>query len=278
MALTFKTFTFKYKQKYYSGKKQNLQLKKSLRLLSLFDSKILSNYEKYNLSKIEKFCFYFYIYSRVFLKTTTFLYIFFIFLFIFLGTFDVHSQVRTSARIKIEVKGSENASIQAIEDRAQTEQNRLVRIGVTENDIATNSFIDRTSISIVSQTGNATISIKGYYVEYSPKNNFFGDDSFVYRVCNTQFDCDEATVFVTVLRLSSTQPDPQTDSQTKPQTNPQNNPGPLPPINLPVTGGFGITLSLLSLIFFVIMFILFKRRRFKVKEEIDTPDPKKVKN
>ncbi len=263
--------TIKYKQKYHSDKKQSLQIKKSLRLLSPFVLKILANHKKYNHIQIRRFYFY----SQVFLKITTFLCVF---LFIFSNISDVYSQVSTSVKVKIEVTGSENASIQAIDDRTQTEQGRPVRISVTENDVATNSFVDRTSISIVSQTGNPTISVKGYYIEYNPRDTFFGEDSFVYRVCNTQFDCDEATVFVTVLRSSSVQPEPQQDPQTPPQTNPQNNSRPLPPISLPVTGGFGTTLSLLGLVFFVIMFIFFKKRNFKVKEEVDTPNLEKLKN
>ncbi|MGC9084482.1 MAG: Ig-like domain-containing protein, partial [Anaerolineae bacterium] len=45
--------------------------------------------------------------------------------------------------------------------------------------------------------GSVTLNQDGSFT-YTPNPNFCGQDSFVYRLCDQDGDCDQATVTVTV--------------------------------------------------------------------------------
>jgi len=58
-------------------------------------------------------------------------------------------------------------------------------------------------VTEISDVNNGTLVLNenGTYT-YTPDANFNGTDSFVYKICDTDGDCDEATVFITVTSVN----------------------------------------------------------------------------
>lgn len=53
--------------------------------------------------------------------------------------------------------------------------------------------------SIVTEPNHGTVSIlPDGTVTYTPNTDFFGEDSFIYRVCDTENQCAEATITIDV--------------------------------------------------------------------------------
>ncbi|MBI1227112.1 MAG: T9SS type B sorting domain-containing protein [Bacteroidetes bacterium] len=63
-------------------------------------------------------------------------------------------------------------------------------------------------IHIVEKPTNGTAKIVNGQLEYTPRENFFGQDALVYEICNTDCpdDCDRATVRFNVLGTNANQP------------------------------------------------------------------------
>ncbi|MEM1120711.1 MAG: cadherin-like domain-containing protein, partial [Bacteroidota bacterium] len=58
-----------------------------------------------------------------------------------------------------------------------------------------------TSIVVAPDNGNAIV-FSGDTISYFPDANFNGQDSIVYQVCDTEMNCDSATVYITVLPVN----------------------------------------------------------------------------
>ena len=82
-------------------------------------------------------------------------------------------------------------------DSAKTISNQPVLISVTAND----SLRGATQVVLIDSTmgihGMATVNADGITVTYTPFRNYFGIDSFRYKICNT-YGCDTTTVYVLI--------------------------------------------------------------------------------
>ena len=82
----------------------------------------------------------------------------------------------------------------AADDEATTVRNTPVTIAVLANDTPYDAMPN-----VVTPPLNGTTDVKpDGSIEYTPNNNFIGDDSFVYELCNSDGYCVSATVRITV--------------------------------------------------------------------------------
>ncbi|NYZ62397.1 DUF7507 domain-containing protein [Luteimonas deserti] len=92
--------------------------------------------------------------------------------------------------------------VEAIDDDAGTvEPGVPTPVVVVDNDRSTGAPLDPGSVTIVTPPGHGTVACTGGICTYTPRFGFTGQDSFVYRVCDTSFPvpvCDTATVTVRV--------------------------------------------------------------------------------
>ena len=70
---------------------------------------------------------------------------------------------------------------------------------VLANDFDINNDIDPTTLTIVQQPINGTVTIANGEVIFSPIGNFVGNDEFVYQICDEQGNCDKATVYINIV-------------------------------------------------------------------------------
>jgi len=93
-----------------------------------------------------------------------------------------------------------NDSPVAVEDIANTKQNRMVTINVISNDTDVDGAIDSSSITIILSPSNGSIAINGDgTVSYTPTSDFIGTDAFTYTVQdNNGALSNEAMVTITV--------------------------------------------------------------------------------
>ncbi len=96
-----------------------------------------------------------------------------------------------------------NCAPNAQEDNVTMQQGASVVIAVLDNDTDGDANIDNSSLAIVTQPANGSVSLDGLgNVIYSPNGNYFGTDSFQYQICDTTAItplCDTADVTVTIL-------------------------------------------------------------------------------
>ena len=93
------------------------------------------------------------------------------------------------------------------DDSDTTPLNTPVNIPVLENDNDPDGDLLTTVDSILTQPTNGAASIlPDGTLTYTPNNNFTGTDTFTYRVCDSENQCDDAVVTVTV---GSVEPDNQ---------------------------------------------------------------------
>jgi len=193
----------------------------------------------------------------------------------------VITQTTDNSQITINLQGNPNAGVQPADDQATTTQGQTVRIDVSSNDIAINSFLDRTSIRVVNPPSNGTAIVVGFFIDYTPNPGFVGQDTFIYRICNTQFDCGQAVVILQVTDSNSNHSNNNNNggnnnntdnNQNQNQNNSGNNNSannisqPLPPGPLPITGGVtGLSVFLgFGLLVLVVVFLYRKRNEFRI--------------
>jgi Big-like domain-containing protein len=101
-----------------------------------------------------------------------------------------------SATVTVTVQPVNDAP-NAVDDSATTTRNKPVRIAVLANDSDVDG--DSFTISSVSPAPNGTVSIKNDgTIQYRPRANFTGTDSFTYTIRDANGGADTATVTVTV--------------------------------------------------------------------------------
>jgi hypothetical protein len=83
-------------------------------------------------------------------------------------------------------------------DSADTRVNQAVTIDVLNNDRDADENLDRGSLKIQTNPTNGNVNISNGRIVYTPKQNFRGNDSFVYQICDETALCATATVTVTV--------------------------------------------------------------------------------
>ena len=216
----------------------------------------------------------------------------------------VVAQTTDTSQITINLQGNPNAGVQPADDQATTTQGQTVRIDVSNNDIAINSFLDRTSIGVVNPPSNGTATVVGFFIDYTPNSGFAGQDSFTYRICNAQFDCGQAVVTLQVTGSSSNNNNGNNsggggnnnnnnnnnnagnnqnqnipgnnnsgnnnsgnnNSNNNSSNNPRPNNNPFPPGPLPITGGVtGLSVFLgFGLLVLLVVFLYRKRNEFRI--------------
>ncbi len=97
---------------------------------------------------------------------------------------------------------SQNIAPNALNDNAQTELNTAVTGNVLNNDFDPDAHtLTLTTTPIRNPTnGDLTLNANGTFT-YTPNNNFIGQDTFLYRICDNGSPnlCDTAQVIITVL-------------------------------------------------------------------------------
>jgi len=102
------------------------------------------------------------------------------------------------AKMVVEVLNRENNTPDAQDDEAETFINTSILIDVLANDTYLTDGVKSVAIILSPVNGNFTVDAYNR-VLYTPLNGYKGGDSFTYRVCDLDDDCDEATVNVTVV-------------------------------------------------------------------------------
>jgi hypothetical protein len=95
----------------------------------------------------------------------------------------------------------------AINDDISTNQDVPVNIDPLPNDDFGSDGPSTGTISVITQPGNGTATVNDGgtpndptddTIDYTPNNNFIGDDFITYQICDSDGDCDEAVITVTV--------------------------------------------------------------------------------
>ena len=192
----------------------------------------------------------------------------------------VITQTTDTSQITINLQGNPNAGVHPANDQATTTQGQTFRIDVSNNDMI-NSFLDRTSIRVVNPPSNGKATVVGFFIDYTPNPGFVDQDTFTYRICNTQFDCGQAVVTLQVTDSNSNHSNNNNNggnnnntdnNQNQNQNNSGNNNSasntsqPLPPGSLLITAGVTRLLVFLGfgLLVLVVVFLYRKRNEFRI--------------
>jgi hypothetical protein len=110
---------------------------------------------------------------------------------------------RDTARVVVNVL----ADLQpiAVDDAAETQQSASVVVDVLDNDTLGNGATNTLAIATQPTHGSATV-LADQTVRYTPNYNFFGEDTFTYRLTDQNGDSDVATVTVGVYFVSGQVP------------------------------------------------------------------------
>ncbi len=87
--------------------------------------------------------------------------------------------------------------VYAYDDKIKGFENKAVNIPVLNNDFGLENGVSSLVISTEAANGTAIIEDDNT-ITFVPDYSFVGSDQFVYKVCNTDGSCDEATVFVDI--------------------------------------------------------------------------------
>ena len=115
------------------------------------------------------------------------------------------------AKVSVSIlKEDSDDAPKAVDDSATTSENTPVTIKVLGNDSFGDDGPGSVSISKDPLHGRAVVDDNGTAsnagddtVVYTPANGYTGSDSFEYRICDADGDCDEAKVSVSVLEAAS---------------------------------------------------------------------------
>jgi Ca2+-binding RTX toxin-like protein len=102
------------------------------------------------------------------------------------------------ADVSIAIAAVNDAPV-AVDDADTVEEDGSARVNVLDNDTDAEDNIAPSTVRLLTdpQDGTATANTDGT-ITYAPNANFNGADSFTYRVCDTDGDCDTAEVTMTV--------------------------------------------------------------------------------
>jgi gliding motility-associated-like protein len=86
------------------------------------------------------------------------------------------------------------------DDQATTTQGQAMVIDVTANDTDIDGNLDITSVTISSypSNGTAVVQMLTGQITYTPTEGFWGSDSFVYSICDTNGACETASVSIVI--------------------------------------------------------------------------------
>lgn len=95
-----------------------------------------------------------------------------------------------------------NKAIVANPDKGVTTEATPVEVSVLSNDFDPDGTLDLQSLTIIDQPNNGTITIgAGGIIVYQPNGTFFGNDTFIYQICDNGpvVSCDTALVTLSVV-------------------------------------------------------------------------------
>jgi VCBS repeat-containing protein len=103
-----------------------------------------------------------------------------------------------SATVDITVNDVNDPPV-ARDDSDTVDEDSSVSVDVLGNDNDIDDGLDPTSVTVIGAPGNGTTSVNpDGSIDYTPDADYFGPDSFPYRVCDFAGACDTATVDITV--------------------------------------------------------------------------------
>ncbi len=130
------------------------------------------------------------------------------------------TNIHDSAYVYINITPVNDAPV-AVDDYGTTMPGQqAIKVDITKNDYDVDSNIDTTSIIVITQPlhGTARKEKETRYIIYIPDADYYGTDSYNYRICDTHDACDTATVFLEITSgnvAPVTQPDlEETDEDT----------------------------------------------------------------
>ncbi|MEI6728490.1 MAG: Ig-like domain-containing protein [bacterium] len=115
------------------------------------------------------------------------------------GTLDSNEVVIVASESKL------NPPV-ANDDSATTDKNKAVTIAVLSNDTDADGDIKADTLEITANPRNGTVVINGLNAIYTPNNNYFGNDTFQYKICDSTGFCDTAIVSVTINEIKPIYP------------------------------------------------------------------------
>jgi len=94
-------------------------------------------------------------------------------------------------------------SLEAVDDNFTTNEDIAITIQVLDNDLPGNSPIDITCIKIIDNVANGTLSLDTATgkITYTPSLNYFGNDCFLYSVCDAVGFVDTAEACIKVIEV-----------------------------------------------------------------------------
>jgi len=107
------------------------------------------------------------------------------------------------AVVYIDVDGCDGFLI-AEDDEIITMENESVTFNALAND-ESNSLLTEPTIDVNPSFGDAAVNLDGT-ITYMPTSSYYGIDVFTYKTCDAYGNCDDATVFVTVMEVVSYSP------------------------------------------------------------------------
>jgi gliding motility-associated-like protein len=97
-----------------------------------------------------------------------------------------------------------NQAPKANDDLVTTAEDQLKTIDVTANDTDPQNNLDPTSVTVVTQprNGSVTVNTTTGQLVYTPNSNFSGLDSLTYSVCDLKGYCDEAKINIIITAVN----------------------------------------------------------------------------
>jgi len=106
----------------------------------------------------------------------------------------------SSANVNISITPVNDAPV-AVNDNGRTIPGEpTIRINVAGNDYDVDNNLNISSITIVTYPLHGSVETEQGtgFITYFPDEDYYGNDSFSYRICDTNNECDIATVFLTI--------------------------------------------------------------------------------
>ncbi|GAB4147091.1 MAG: hypothetical protein OHK0017_08390 [Patescibacteria group bacterium] len=111
---------------------------------------------------------------------------------------DVNNPNFATATVTI-VISNVNDGITTSNDTATLDEDGTVTIDVAGNDQSPDFPLDLTTLQIATPPSHGTVTITSDgKIIYTPAPNYFGTDSFIYQVCNTNGECSQSVVNITI--------------------------------------------------------------------------------
>jgi gliding motility-associated-like protein len=92
---------------------------------------------------------------------------------------------------------SQEKTVSVNDDFIRVLENSSFKANILNNDFGLSDGVESLEIITPPKHGEAVVT-DNTFITYSPKDSYYGEDSFTYKVCNTYGSCGEATVEIQV--------------------------------------------------------------------------------